>query len=217
MVVVPVCDKCGEPHVTKDGKPSCIRHSVGRLRPEIAGKPCRTPAMKGQKVCKNHGGATRQARARAEVTLQQAKLTTLAASLTDAVPGEDQDPGEIIIESIRVRYRLAAFFWSRVCALEPKALVWGKTREKIGGDDGGITFEPKAHAWFVLWRECRAELDKLCLEAVRVGLEERRVRLAEQDADTWVRFLDSLLTDLGHDPNDPQTAEVVQRNLSLVS
>lgn len=213
---IPVCATCGEPHRHSTGVPACTGHSRGRLRPEIAGKACRALPLKGQKVCRVHGGAAPAAKAAAEVRVAQAAVAALAASLADSVPGEDQDPGQIIVESIRLQYRLTAYFWSRVVALDPRAFIWGKTREKVGGDDGGLTFEPKAHAWFVLWRESRRELDRLCLEAVKVGLEERRVRLAEQEADIVIALVDGLLEDFGIDPNDPRTAEIVERRLQLV-
>jgi hypothetical protein len=211
---VPVCSECGQQHLAKDGKPSCVGHSRGRLRPEIAGKPCRTWPMHGQTVCRVHGGAAPQAKRAAEVRVAKAeadrKLTVLAATLADPVDGEDQDPAEIVAESIRLQYRLCAWFWRRVVTLEPRAFVWGKTREKVGGDDGGITFEPKAHAWYVLWREAVRERDRLCIEAIRAGLEERKVRLAEREADLFVALVDKLLLAFGHDPEDPQVAQVVE-------
>jgi hypothetical protein len=216
-VEVPVCGQCGERHVTKNGGPACIRHCSGRLRPERRGKACTKSPMHGQQVCDTHGGKAPRAKAAAEVRLVQAQVATLAASLADPVDGEDRDPGEIIYDSIRVQTRLVAYFWQRVCALDPRALIWGKTKEKIGGDDGGITFEPKAHAWFVLWRDAVRERDRLCIEAIRVGLEQRRVELAERDEMRWMRFLDGLLTDFGLDPNAPATAEVVERHLRLLA
>lgn len=221
MTTVEPCTECGLPHVRGDGRPSCARHSKGRLRPEIVGKPCRQMPMRGQDVCKNHGGKSPQALRAAEVRVAKAeaekKLTSLASTLADPVDGEDQDPGEIVAESIRVQYRLCAWFWRRVVALEPRAFVWGKTREKIGGDDGGVTFEPKAHAWYVLWRDAVRERDALCIAAIRAGLEERRVRIIEQDAEMWMQLLDGLLAELGHDPEDPETAQIVERHLRAVA
>ena len=217
MSNVPACEQCGQPHVTKAGGQACAGHSRGRLRPEIAGKPCRKAPMHGQRVCDMHGGRNPKAKAAAEVRLVQANIATLAASLSEPVEGEGRDPGEIVEESIRLQSRLVAYFWQRVCALDPRALIWGKTKEKIGGEDGGITFEPKAHAWYVLWRDAVRERDRLCLEAIKAGFEQRRVELAERDQAVWMRFLDGLLTDFGLDPNAPATAAVVERHLRLLA
>lgn len=211
------CEQCGLPHVNSRGRPSCIRHSNGRLRPEIKGKPCRQPKMRGQDVCRNHGGNSPQALRKAEERVMQAEAAAFAATLRDPVAGEDQDPAEIIYESIRVQYRVTAYFWARVIELQPDAYRWGMVREKVGGDDGGITYEPRADAWYELWREARRERDRLCVEALKLGLEERRVRLAEQEADRLVTAIDALVRDLGFDPTDPKTAGVVERHLRAVA
>lgn len=220
---------CGQPHLTRHGKPSCTSHSGGRLRPEIAGKPCRMYPVPGSTVCKNHGGKAPQVKAkaaenaaRAEAAEQQRKL---AATLGDLDPADHRDPGEIVAEQIAWRYRHVQWLRARMQAITPETLVWGVTRETandvvVGNgpkahldNAAGTTSEAKPNVWLQLYLEASAALEKLCIDAIRVGLEERRVRLAEQDAELWVRMIDGVLTDLGHDPNAPETAEVVERHL----
>jgi hypothetical protein len=190
-----------------------VRHCSGGQRPEIRGRRCTNGKLPGQDVCRMHGGASGQAKVAAEVRKVREQVAVLAARLTDPVDGEDLDPAEIVSESIRIQYRVCAWFWARVVALEPRAFVWTKTKEKIGGDDGGITFEPKAHAWYVLWREAVDKRDRLCLDAIKAGFEERRVRLAEREADRFVALVDQVLVAFGHDPEDPKVADVVGRLL----
>ena len=210
-----VCGECGERHVTKRGGPSCSGHSRGRLRPEIAGKPCTQPRMRGQKVCKVHGGMAPQAKAAAEERIERAKVEALARTFGEPIEGKD--PGEIVAEQIAWRYGHVAWLRARVQALEPRALVWGRTKEKIGGEDGGLTFEAKVNAWLAMYLDASRDLEKLCLEAIKAGLEERRVRIAEQSADVLVRMLDGLLVDLGLDPDNQETARVVERHLAAVA
>lgn len=211
--------ECGLPHVLKNGKPSCSAHSLGRLRPEIAGKPCRQAPINGGAVCKVHGGSSRHVKAKAEKRVVEAEagrhLETLAWSLGEYVP--DSDPGEVILEQIGWRVGHVRWLRARAQAVDPDALTWGRTKDKVGGQDGGVTFEAKPNAWVVLYFEQARELERLCVEAVRCGLEERRVRLAEQQADQWVRLIDGVLSELGHDPDDPRTARVVERHLRLVA
>jgi hypothetical protein len=52
--------------------------------------------------------------------------------------------------------------------------------------------------------------------AVDAGVEERRIRMAEQIAEQLVSVLRGVVTELGHNPADPKVAGVVQRHLQLV-
>jgi hypothetical protein len=175
--------------------------------------------MKGQRVCYRHGGAAGQSRAAGAVRVaraeSEAEMVKLAATLGEPV-GPGQDPGEIVAEQIQWRH--AHVKWLRACvqALDPGALVWGRSREKIGGEDFGVTKEAKPNAWLALYLEASRDLERLCLDAIRAGLEERRVRIAELQAEAMVRFIDGVLAELGIDPNDPKTAGVVARHLRLV-
>ena len=100
-----------------------------------------------------------------------------------------------------------------------KDLAQLQRQQDKGLDDEADLQELRKQALSVQSRaeEASAALEKLCIDAIRVGLEERRVRLAEQDAELWVRMIDGVLTDLGHDPNAPETAEVVERHLRAVA
>lgn len=213
---IPVCEKCGVQHVTRRGGRACVSHSKGKLRPEIAFKACRNPPVEGATVCRMHGGRAPRIAAAAAERVEAAAVAKLAATFVDPVDGDDKDPGEIVAEQIRMQYRLVHWLRARVLAIDPSALMWGKTKVKKGGDDFGTTKEAKPNAWLLTYLQAQRDLEKLCLEAIRVGLELRRVRIEEQDADLWVRVLDGVLGDLGLDPNAPETAEVVERHLRAV-
>lgn len=221
MSDVEQCGKCGQPHVRpRTGKPSCTGHATGGYsRPERRGQPCQRPPMRGQAVCRSHGGSAPQAKAAAVEALAQAEADRQMAKivLTFGEPGDEyRDPGDVIAEQIRWRHAHVQWLRARVQTITPDALVWGKTKVKKGGDDFGTTREAKPNIWLQLYLEAQTALEKLCLEAIRAGMEERRVRIAEQQADILVRLLDGILTDLGHDLNAPETADVVERHLRLV-
>lgn len=162
-----------------------------------------------------HGGAAPAAKAAAKERLERAQVEHLARTLGEPVEGKD--PAEIVTEQIAWRYGRVQWLRSRVQAMDPRHLVWGRTKEKIGGDDGGLTFEAKRNAWLDLLLDAERDLEKLCLEAIKAGLEERRVRLAEMQAEFLVQFLDGLLVELGHDPADPATADIVERHLRIAA
>lgn len=212
------CVKCGQPHVTRYGGPSCAGHSNGRLRPEIAGKPCRQTRVRGTTMCRMHGGAAPQVKAageaRVEAAKQQEAVARLALTFGGPLPG--RDPADVIAEQIDWRYGHVQWLRARVQTVDPDALVWGRTREKTGGDDWGSTSEAKPNAWLELYHKWSVELEKLCLEALRLGLDERRVRLAEKQGQMVVRLIEGLLADLGLDAEDPKVAEVVERRLRLL-
>ena len=161
-----------------------------------------------------HGGNSPQAKAKAERRLERERLEDLAVTLGDPVEG--MDPGELIEEQIAARAGHVRWLRARVQHVEPKALTWGRTRKKLGGHDYGVTSEAKVHVLVVLYFDACTALERLCIDAIRAGLEERRVRLAERHGEVLEQLLDGILRDLGHDPDAPHTANVVARHLRLV-
>lgn len=63
------------------------------------------------------------------------------------------------------------------------ALVWGTTKvvDKGSGESPGVdtTEESRPSVWYTLYAQERDRLVKVCEAALRAGVEERRVRLAE--------------------------------------
>lgn len=216
------CPKCGKPHIIARGKaagqPSCTGHATGgRTRPERRGQPCQRSPKPGSDKCATHGISTPAGKAAAARRVTEAKVAALAARFTDPVAGDDQDPGSIIAEQITMQYRLVHWLRARAVAVDPDAFMWGITKEKVGGDDGGVTSEAKPNAWYAAFLEASHALNKLCLEAVRVGVEVRRQQLEERAAAEWVTQTDRLLMALGLDPNAPKVAEVVERHLRSIA
>lgn len=75
-------------------------------------------------------------------------------------------------------------------------LVWGTTRRKTGGEDWGETQEAAPNVWLRLYQTERTHLVKVCSEAIKAGIEERRVRLAEQQGALVAQVIRSILADL---------------------
>lgn len=170
--------------------------------------------MRGQDKCRMHGGSTEQARRGAEDRLARERMSELATTLGEPVEGVD--PGDHIAEQIAYRAGHVRWLRARVQAIDPDALVWGRTKEKIGGEDYGLTREARPNIWLDLYFEASRDLERLCIDAIRAGLEERRVRLAERHGEALEHLLDGILRELGHDPDAPQTARVVARHLHAV-
>lgn len=75
-----------ETRTNNRGAPLC--HATNR-----AGEPCRAPAMRGQKVCHKHGGASPQAKRKAKIRLAalvDPAITVLAREMTSAEQSRDR-------------------------------------------------------------------------------------------------------------------------------
>lgn len=217
----PPCETCGQQHIVPRGsigagRPSCSAHSAfsapGVRRP--APKPCGKLPMTGQSVCRSHGGATGHAKAAALARIQRQEAERLMATYAD--PDPDVDPGDILLDLIVWGRAKVKFYRAQVLALEPEDVVWGMTKRATGGKDKGDTHEAKPNLWTVLLREAEMDLRGLVVDALKVGLKQREVDMAERLADRLMPMLDAVVQGLGHDPTAPDVAEKVERALRLV-
>ncbi len=142
-----------------------------------SGKQCTKAAIRGGTVCESHGGGAPQVKAAAARALATAKASAATARLGLRVEG---DPIAHMLDVIAYQAGLVAYWRERVEALDEDSLTWGTTKVKIGGDDGGETREAKPHIAYSLLDEAQSKLVRYCAEALKAGVAERQVRLAEQ-------------------------------------
>lgn len=211
------CEKCGRTHVAANGGPPCKGHIKYHLvdgervaYPDGDQPPCRNAAMHGQDVCHAHGGRAPQNRAAAERRLAEQALERAMVTFGGRVDVED--PGEEFFDLICWSAGHLRWLRTRVQVLDEDALTWGVARHKTGGDDAGTTEEAGTHALLVLYERQFDRHAKLCAEAVKIGLKEREIRLAERQGDIIQTVFDGVLAELGFDPEDPAVAEVVERH-----
>lgn len=204
------CGTCGQIHVAAlVGHRPCIRH---RSR---SGAPCRGNAMLGLEVCGAHGGRARQVKAAGRRRAAEQKARTLVQTYGLKI---ETTATEALLEEVKWTAGHVQWLREKVAELEEQALVWGRTREKAGGDDWGRTDEAKPNAFLVLYQTERTHLVKVCSEAIKAGIEERRVRLAEQQGALVADVIKRILDDLGLTPTQQaQVAEVVPRHLRLLT
>jgi hypothetical protein len=169
----------------------------------------------GHGPCKLHGGNTSS----------QVKAATVAKAVaavaTFGLPREI-DPRDALLEEV---YRSAgAVDWlhQQVQALEAKDVVWGKSEEveKQASEYPGVDVTHKAavNVWVELWRAERAHLVKVAKEAINCGIEERKVRLAEQQGSLLAGVIKAILGDLDLTPEQSaKVATVVPRHLRSVA
>lgn len=184
------------------------------------GEPCERPAgwgtaHRGVGCCKLHGGNTENHNKHA------AKAQAAAAVKTFGLPREI-DPRDALLEEV---YRTAgAVDWlhKQVQALTPDEVIWGRT-EEVARDSGEFpgtdtTYSATAHAWIRLWQEERKHLLAVVKAAIAAGIEERKVRLAEEQGALLSDVIRRILADLALTPEQQQRApDVVVRHLRAIA
>lgn len=144
------------------------------------GDPCPNWAMRGQLVCHAHGGRSPQAKAAAQA--RQSEERAREAVVMYGLP-RDISPTDALLEEVRYTAGHVAWLRERVAELEQNDLVWGVTDEtdkqasEFPGTD--TTRAAKPNVWLQLYREERKHLLDVTKAAISVGIEERRVKLAE--------------------------------------
>ena len=135
------------------------------------GARCKHYAIPGGTVCRNHGGKAAQ-------VVQAAKRRLLAAEA-----GEQLARLGIIVETTPVE-ALEAMLWEaagNVCVL--RTMVADLDQDNLYGemyhDNAQLTGEAKPHVLVVLYNQERDRLAKLAEACAKLGLDERRIRLAE--------------------------------------
>lgn len=166
------CQKCGEEHS------GCVAHAR-------SGRPCGNRAMSYQTVCRMHGGSQKSARAKADRARAEEEAKRQATIL--GLP-RDVSPSEALLEEIRWSAGHVDWLRGKVQEIEDvRDLVWGATKaELVMGTDKDKhtsleheTLESGASIWYELYDRERKHLVTVCAAALRAGVEERRVRLAE--------------------------------------
>jgi hypothetical protein len=160
-----------------------------------------------------HGARIPVVKQKAERRMAEQRALDLVR--TFGVPLDNADPGVIILERISALAGHVKWLQIRVEELAPEQVVWGKTMEKVGGKDAGTTKEARPNVWVELYERFDKQLQKLCIEALKVGLQERQVRIAEREGAAICNLLDGLLRDFGIDPLAPESAEKVAKHLRL--
>lgn len=149
-----------------------------------SGRQCAQPAVPGAVVCRVHGGSAPQVKAAAQRRVEAAQQERLA--LAFGAP-RDVEPGMAILEEIHRTAGLVDWYAARILDLDPdsdpRVLSWGRVSEssKQAGAFPGTdtTWSAAPPVLLELWMRERKHLVEVCAAALKAGVEERRVRLAE--------------------------------------
>lgn len=140
------------------------------------GLPCGGQKMRGQVVCKMHGGMSPQALAAAQARLE--KREALKALDTFGLP-RAVDPDTALLEELHRTAGVVEWLSQMVATLEADEVGWGRTSTKYGGEDHGTRYEAGKNVWVQMWQEERKHLVAAARACGQQGIEERRILLAE--------------------------------------
>jgi len=168
------------------------------------GEQCKNAAVSGTTVCRSHGGAAPQVRAagkrRKELEEAHAKQARLAALF--GAP-RDIEPSQALLDLVSWTAGEVEFWRNEVrelAATDKRSLTWGETKSESGTDQDKatdmVTVEAKPAVEYVMLYAAQDRLAKYAEAALRAGVEERRVRIAEQQGDLVATVIQRILADL---------------------
>ena len=236
------CTRCGTTHNTRSGHPACTGHVD---KPDQDLRPCRNHPVPGADVCRYHGGSAPQVKARAAARVIEEKATAAVRTLGLPI---DISPTEALLQEVQWTAGHVKWLREKVQELDEQVtgfaapegeedeveffshhpnhsrhgLVWGKTKitDKGSGPAPGVDSTEAAapSIWYELYAKERAHLVLVCSAAIKAGVEERRVRLAEQQGDLVAQVIRRILDALDLTPaQQGLVATVVPRELRLLA
>lgn len=175
------CRKCGQVHER------CAAH--------VAGRPCRRAPNEFLGVCNTHGGASRMARRKQHEMGQRQEL---AAAARRFALRKDIDPASALLDLVHYQAGVVEFWREQVEKVPEDQLTWGvlKKVDKTGGlwDELTQTEGASVDLTYQLLREAQQDLASYASAAVKAGIDERRVRIVEQQGEVFGQAQRAILT-----------------------
>lgn len=169
--------KSDDPGVSSHGNVKC------RAIAKSTGRQCGTWVDPDIGVCRKHGGAAPQVIAHAEKRREARELREQVQLF--GLPIE-VDPSEALLGEVHRSAGVVAWLDAEVRRLDPDGLWWGLSSHDEGvGPEGPIdkrTYKAETPVVVRMWQDERRHLAQVAAAAVKAGIEERRVRIAESQA-----------------------------------
>lgn len=204
-----ICQDCGKVHKTRTGTTACKAHLSG------SGKtlPCSRPPIKGGFVCRTHGGALVKTQIAAAERLALMSAQGEIADLMRECDIPEQHPIDGLLEVVRVSGSMMRLLTIKVGELaeDPEikeVLVESKdgslSTKRVAGDDAfwGLNAQGEAtpSIYVQLLRIWTERYERACKTALEAGIEERRIRLAEDTSETFFNALAKAVMAAGLSP-----------------
>jgi hypothetical protein len=183
------CPQCGQVHLR------CLGHRESKADGHVF--PCGRTNSDGNQACYTHGGPrsskARQHARRAAIKPRSKALSTAIATLNQLGIPMETDPLEALIGQLSESAGIVAIFRERLQALRiPKAGEGGGLDAIFGPDHTG---DLAPHILLALYNEERERFAKLAKLALDAGVQERQVRVIEQQATLFADLMRKVLDD----------------------
>ena len=154
-----------------------------------SGQQCKKLAIPGGTVCRTHGGKAGQVQRAAQRRLQAAEAVEELARLGVSI---ETTPIEALEAMLYEAAGNVAILRSMVADLDQ-----GQLYGELWHDNGQATGEAKPHVLVVLYNQERDRLAKLAEACAKLGLDERRVRVAEAQVQRFLDAVTGAVADVG--------------------
>jgi hypothetical protein len=125
------------------------------------------------------------------------------------------DPQEALLEELHRTAGHVGYLHTLVDALKEDNL-----HGEVGtrGHSEGKTFLAKSepHVLVRMYQTERKMLERIAKSCIEAGIEERRVRIAEDQGKLFAQVVQGILKDLNVDATDPDVQKTVRRNFTLI-
>ena len=191
-----------EPEASPD-RPLCGARTRG-------GSTCKNWPLPGTNRCRLHGGASPQVQAAVARRRQEDEARTDAARFAART---DIHPADALLELVQYQAGIVVYWRGRVEDVNEADLVWGETkREKGVGPEGPIdkgTSEAAPHIAYRLLTEAQDKLAAYATAALKAGVDQRRIELAERQGSLVAVAVRAILDRLNLTPEQVELVPVV--------
>ena len=162
------------------------------------GTPCQAAPVRGGTRCGNHGGKSPKAANAATNRIMEAEAVEILGRIDPTA--EVKHPVEHLLNLINNKAAEVAWLRALVKDLNESELFYGLTKEERGEEKGEPTdlktYEAGMHIKWQALRQAEEQLAKWTTMALRAGIEERKVRLAEEQGALVVGAIQQILDGL---------------------
>lgn len=166
--------------------------------------------------CKLHGGATRSHKRRSEQIMAEDALAQAVTTFGLEVECTAEDA---LLSALARSKGLVLFYQARVRNLPPDQLVYGSERvtrrRRPNLEEGGEVIEDvtvaksQVNVWVRLLQEAESHHLKVAAAVAGLGIEERRLRLAEEQGALFFDGMLRVLEAFGISPDDDRIPLVI--------